>query len=56
MKWKHFIMVYITCECIVQFLASVIVSFKADHNLSVVAVLRGSTPMSGVPTVALGSY
>ena len=33
MKWKHFIMVYIMCQCIVQFLASLVVSGTADDNL-----------------------
>jgi hypothetical protein len=40
MKWRHFIMVYIMCHCIVQFLASLVVSCTADHNLWVVAILK----------------
>lgn len=41
MKWKHFIMVNVVCQCIVQFLAFVVVSCTADHNLWCVVILRG---------------
>jgi hypothetical protein len=33
MKWKHFIMVYIICQCIVQFLASLVVQLTTIYEL-----------------------